>query len=1532
VESSLTLPDFPPGSGDPKELALQALAELLGIDKSLIVFLDNARRATTVAFRIYGSPEQIVRVTSALADPSSLATGLSAQLEASYNISVMPVVYEPKWMQDIAVRTPIGERWEEVGGQYLLRSCGEGRLLVNNTLDDQQCMPCKPMTYTLSGTFGCGATACFPRECRKCPKGATCTGEKFLNNVNGSEWEEVSAADGSGLQKRILSCPPGYTMNREPSSPEQDDCQRCGQNFYRLKPTRWQEGPNVSLPPCYACPKGAKCPGGDVVEADGGYWQLRTQSSGGYEYLDSASDVCQAEGAKEGTVCLFPAGLNLMKTWADRPMWCTRLPQVSTGLVCAREVSTQLTDRRLKASTTKANLTIKDGGGDSTEFCSTEEGNCGSARLYRCPERACSAGNACLQNRTGPLCGSCSAGFAMTTEGCSATICPSEEELRPIRAIAFSAGALMLLIIWFIVSWRPVVPEVEFAIARLLQSMTFLLAWCLCFNDAQSEGTQSASICSNFMEQIVEPFVWLGNKIQAFQSWWQGNKGGQYLKIYVTCLQILSSFNIYTVQWRAAFLACMNFVRGTVKFDFIKLPSLSCLWNGVSWTSTLYTYTLTPLALILALGIPVVTALWRGLHRTARKRWDDAVDRFYRNLIFALFILFPMLASSAMSVLNCEPNVGRLREDYRVVCPDLLSSEFIYSVVFMVLYPIGIPVFMHFCLRYMGIVKVVKEKIQHAEFHAMLSLFIKIYVSIETQRFARLVGNVDGDPKEFERQCKDQYGMLIKLQGSGSTGIDDDDGIDLMKLDRAAEGGAGTSQGMQGTSLKGIVKCLKEFDEDGNGNISGEEFQKMLITARKKANLFAGTEHDPNTINLEQLQALVFFDRWPSRHKGPQDVGESEGLGGANAVLLEREKKASAGVSELDDAERAEEEIAERAERAERQRKVDLGDIQDPTLREIHEFEQELQKRQDSGRISKKYKPCPRHAGFAKKREQGQINTAYELRFLVLSDAMLEYYEDQNAYLVDKEGGLKGSIPVREIKVTPATTSGVDNSQDGHHFTIENTSKGTMIEFTCEDAEGRDMWVQSIQACYEAADAITMTLENAWSADIREVKEMYVENPGQVNACLKRIKVEAVTADELRRSVLELAHRLVVDEVIAYPAQVWSNHFDGEEDDDKDPSPEQVIVSRFGFLFIAYRVDCWWFEGVEMSRKLLMTSVLVFIKPGTPGQMSVGSMITFFFLLLGLFWRPFCSSTLNNLNSGTLIAQFCTLFVGIMITLLDAMPAGTGQGEGDSLDRAIMAFMVVAVNGFALSWPFIHKVLSGKLAEYYEMTKDIYFWLCSKYARWCGSKEQKAQIAAADAKIKKKKQKEKQKAKEAEAASKAARVNDGAQTEATSHSELAATLGFVCERQIPEITAPAELAENTESGEASAISRPSTMNFDTNFNLMPVPTVSRNQTSFPTSAGVPLVSRDKREQTSAGGERAKLDIVCERQIPDITAPAERLRLNAVPEAQVTQPKQTGRVSAYVHPANLSDDTYYGVRRTESTVVRSTYMWEYEEYE
>ena len=100
-----------------------------------------------------------------------------------------------------------------------------------------------------------------------------------------------------------------------------------------------------------------------------------------------------------------------------------------------------------------------------------------------------------------------------------------------------------------------------------------------------------------------------------------------------------------------------------------------------------------------------------------------------------------------------------------MVCPHLLSLDSIFSYVFIALFPIGIPLVMNLALRYAGIVEVAREKIQAAEFYAMLSLFMKIHTSIEVQRFARLVGNVNGDETEFQRQCERQYKLLLALQG-----------------------------------------------------------------------------------------------------------------------------------------------------------------------------------------------------------------------------------------------------------------------------------------------------------------------------------------------------------------------------------------------------------------------------------------------------------------------------------------------------------------------------------------------------------------------------------------------------------------------------------------------------------------------------------------------------------------------------------------------------------------------------------------------
>jgi hypothetical protein len=116
------------------------------------------------------------------------------------------------------------------------------------------------------------------------------------------------------------------------------------------------------------------------------------------------------------------------------------------------------------------------------------------------------------------------------------------------------------------------------------------------------------------------------------------------------------------------------------------------------------------------------------------------------------------------------------------------------------------------------------------------------------------------------------------------------------------------------------------------------------------------------------------------------------------------------------------------------------------------------------------------HKGVVKKRH---LNTTFKSRYFVLSNEILEFYEDERAYiavsgLTGKKGGRKGSISIPDVKVTSGTPSGADKSDDGYHFTMEETDgkgKGKVTVCACENAAGRDMWVQKIRANHHHARA-----------------------------------------------------------------------------------------------------------------------------------------------------------------------------------------------------------------------------------------------------------------------------------------------------------------------------------------------------------------------------------------------------------------------------------------------------------------------------
>jgi hypothetical protein len=60
-----------------------------------------------------------------------------------------------------------------------------------------------------------------------------------------------------------------------------------------------------------------------------------------------------------------------------------------------------------------------------------------------------------------------------------------------------------------------------------------------------------------------------------------------------------------------------------------------------------------------------------------------------------------------------------------------------------------------------------------------------------------------------------------------------------------------------------------------------------------------------------------------------------------------------------------------------------------------------------------------------------------------------------------------------------------------------------------------------------------------------------------------------------------------------------------------------------GGLYANYDPDCWYFELIELLRKVVLTSLLVFIAPDTPLQSAMGVLFAVFFLILYAYAAPY---------------------------------------------------------------------------------------------------------------------------------------------------------------------------------------------------------------------------------------------------------------------------------------------------------------------
>ena len=148
---------------------------------------------------------------------------------------------------------------------------------------------------------------------------------------------------------------------------------------------------------------------------------------------------------------------------------------------------------------------------------------------------------------------------------------------------------------------------------------------------------------------------------------------------------------------------------------------------------------------------------------------------------------------------------------------------------------------------------------------------------------------------------------------------------------------------------------------------------------------------------------------------------------------------------------------------------------------------------------------------------------------------------------------------------------------------------------------------------------------------------------------------------------------------------------------------EQRALRKVGFLFESYTVQCWSWEAVELGRKLILTSILALVAPGSatqgaplarsrgarrvcdigsrallPPPVTIGTLTAFCMLLLFQRHRPYASPGMNFVASVAQVNLFFVLFVGLLLKV---------RLNGDATDSKLFNAIVTILSVVPIALP-----------------------------------------------------------------------------------------------------------------------------------------------------------------------------------------------------------------------------------------------------
>uniref|UniRef100_A0A7S0LWG4 Uncharacterized protein n=1 Tax=Cryptomonas curvata TaxID=233186 RepID=A0A7S0LWG4_9CRYP len=688
---------------------------------------------------------------------------------------------------------------------FVLNSCPAGYQLINSSdgtswgifdHDMQECKPCKENEYLVD----------FMSQRQACPLGASCDGSSgTLTGLPGSHWRR------EGDKMRVFKCEPGFIMVRDDSSNGRqaflDACIKClpskysitGAKVVDLAPCSWQGGTDQP----YVCPTIRK---ESVLSFDeknkNGSWTL---------VPDQALELCLK----------CPVG-------ADCPG--------GSGLIPREGFWVDLEGPALVASRRKIQSDL--------------------VTVLKCPPRSCQSGGNCTPGRTGPVCGICESGWAMSSGTCLQ--CPSNEGAQTLKASIGVIGGLLAVVVLYFFSIRPLFTSIAPESSKHDEVQ----------NGDRDEDTNSGARCSYLKASIAMLAAFtlnLKTRLESkFASW--GTSADillfvqGYIKVVISFYQIVSTFSEnYEIAWPSQSTQVFQ-IAAIFRFDLVAFPGINCLVEGIDYKSKLLIYTIFPIVVIIPLFITPVLSI---LLRVDKERQNLVTNQFWYSLMFFLFLVYPTVSFQTLRSFNCVV-IGHhgslLMADLREACPfdysetstvrqAFASTSFLFwwSLACSILYPLGVPLFFLLVMRAYKVPDIAEAKLKGAKIDALVIEYRKKAMPLEVEILIRQLkgGQILPNGKLLDQQIN----LLFQALADGKEELAIIDFVNFFKNPKL---------GLPDPDVKLITELFEAKDVSGNGLLDKCEFFEMMEQLIIVHNLFTGHE-SLDDMHFDQLCRLYEF-------------------------------------------------------------------------------------------------------------------------------------------------------------------------------------------------------------------------------------------------------------------------------------------------------------------------------------------------------------------------------------------------------------------------------------------------------------------------------------------------------------------------------------------------------------------------------------------------------------------------------------------------------------------------------------------------